>query len=152
VDRAQRIAPGGLVGKIDRPALGLHEAVQELLVHDRIAAASRAKALAFSLHLLGGAIHAKRPARAQIMPASTAGGEVEVRRDEVRAATSEAERKELKGTRWPLLKSFWSKAPPARWGELPRVHPSIDCARVEQLVQPVSLPYPRHRRSAIIRT
>jgi len=32
----------------------------------------------------------------------------EVRRDEVRAATSEAERKQLKGTRWPLLKSFWN--------------------------------------------
>ena len=32
----------------------------------------------------------------------------EVRRDEVRAATSEQERKELKGTRWPLLKSFWN--------------------------------------------
>ena len=32
----------------------------------------------------------------------------EVRRDEVRAAASEAERKQLKGTRWPLLKSFWN--------------------------------------------
>lgn len=32
----------------------------------------------------------------------------EVRRDEVRAATSEHERKQLKGTRWPLLKSFWN--------------------------------------------
>ena len=32
----------------------------------------------------------------------------EVRRDEARAAASEAERKELKGTRWPLLKSFWN--------------------------------------------
>jgi transposase len=32
----------------------------------------------------------------------------EVRRDEMRAATSQAERKELKGTRWPLLKSFWN--------------------------------------------
>ena len=32
----------------------------------------------------------------------------EVRRDEVRAATSEAERKQLKGMRWPLLKSFWN--------------------------------------------
>jgi len=32
----------------------------------------------------------------------------EVRRDEARAATSEEERKELKGTRWPLLKSFWN--------------------------------------------
>lgn len=32
----------------------------------------------------------------------------EVRRDEVRAAPSEAERKELKGTRWALLKSFWN--------------------------------------------
>jgi transposase len=32
----------------------------------------------------------------------------EVRRDEVRAATSEQERKQLKGTRWPLLKSFWN--------------------------------------------
>jgi transposase len=32
----------------------------------------------------------------------------EVRRDEVRAATSEEERKHLKGTRWPLLKSFWN--------------------------------------------
>lgn len=32
----------------------------------------------------------------------------EVRRDEVRAASSEAERKQLKGTRWPLLKSFWN--------------------------------------------
>jgi transposase len=26
----------------------------------------------------------------------------------MRAATSQAERKELKGTRWPLLKSFWN--------------------------------------------
>lgn len=32
----------------------------------------------------------------------------EVRRDEARAATSDEERKELKGTRWPLLKSFWN--------------------------------------------
>jgi len=32
----------------------------------------------------------------------------EVRRDEVRAATSEEERQKLKGTRWPLLKSFWN--------------------------------------------
>jgi len=32
----------------------------------------------------------------------------EVRRDEVRAATSEEERQQLKGTRWPLLKSFWN--------------------------------------------
>jgi len=32
----------------------------------------------------------------------------EVRRDEARAATSEEERKELKGTRWQLLKSFWN--------------------------------------------
>lgn len=32
----------------------------------------------------------------------------EVRRDEVRAATSEAQRKQLKGTRWSLLKSFWN--------------------------------------------
>src|SRR5882757_8077310 len=32
----------------------------------------------------------------------------EVRRDEVRAADSAEERKELKGTRWPLLKSFWN--------------------------------------------
>ena len=32
----------------------------------------------------------------------------EVRRDEVRAATSEEERKQLKGTRWSLLKSFWN--------------------------------------------
>jgi transposase len=32
----------------------------------------------------------------------------EVRRDEVRAAASADERKELKGTRWPLLKSFWN--------------------------------------------
>ena len=32
----------------------------------------------------------------------------EVRRDEVRAASSEDERKQLKGTRWPLLKSFWN--------------------------------------------
>jgi transposase len=31
----------------------------------------------------------------------------DVRRDEVRAATSEEERQRLKGTRWPLLKSFW---------------------------------------------
>ena len=32
----------------------------------------------------------------------------EVRRDEARAATSEEERKQLKGTRWSLLKSFWN--------------------------------------------
>lgn len=32
----------------------------------------------------------------------------EVRRDEVRAAATEYERKQLKGTRWPLLKSFWN--------------------------------------------
>lgn len=32
----------------------------------------------------------------------------EVRRDEARAASTEAERKQLKGTRWPLLKSFWN--------------------------------------------
>ena len=32
----------------------------------------------------------------------------EVRRDEVRAATSVEEKKQLKGTRWPLLKSFWN--------------------------------------------
>jgi transposase len=32
----------------------------------------------------------------------------EVRRDEVRATSSDAERKELKGTRWQLLKSFWN--------------------------------------------
>jgi transposase len=32
----------------------------------------------------------------------------EVRRDEVRAATSQAEKQQLKGTRWPLLKSFWN--------------------------------------------
>lgn len=32
----------------------------------------------------------------------------EVRRDEVRAAASDEERKSLKGTRWPLLKSFWN--------------------------------------------
>jgi len=32
----------------------------------------------------------------------------EVRRDEVRAAVSEDERKQLKGTRWSLLKSFWN--------------------------------------------
>jgi len=32
----------------------------------------------------------------------------EVRRDEVRAATSDEERKDLKGTRWSLLKSFWN--------------------------------------------
>lgn len=32
----------------------------------------------------------------------------EVRRDEVRAATSVVEKKQLKGTRWPLLKSFWN--------------------------------------------
>jgi len=32
----------------------------------------------------------------------------EVRRDEARAATSDAERKEIKGTRWSLLKSFWN--------------------------------------------
>lgn len=32
----------------------------------------------------------------------------EVRRDEVRAAPSDEERKELKGTRWQLLKSFWN--------------------------------------------
>lgn len=32
----------------------------------------------------------------------------EVRRDEVRAAVSNEERKELKGTRWALLKSFWN--------------------------------------------
>jgi transposase len=32
----------------------------------------------------------------------------EVRRDEARAATSEEERKQLKGTRWQLLKSFWN--------------------------------------------
>lgn len=60
-----------------------------------------------------------------------------------------------------LTLAFWlgrqsrsDKAPPARWGEPPSrasIDP-IDCARVEQLVQPVSLPYPRHRRSAIIRT
>lgn len=32
----------------------------------------------------------------------------EVRRDEVRAATSDHERKQLKRTRWSLLKSFWN--------------------------------------------
>jgi transposase len=32
----------------------------------------------------------------------------EVRRDEVRMATSQAEKQQLKGTRWPLLKSFWN--------------------------------------------
>jgi transposase len=32
----------------------------------------------------------------------------EVRRDEVRAASTDEERKQLKGTRWPLLKSFWN--------------------------------------------
>jgi Transposase and inactivated derivatives len=32
----------------------------------------------------------------------------EVRRDEVRAAASDEERKELKGTRWSLLKSVWN--------------------------------------------
>lgn len=32
----------------------------------------------------------------------------EVRRDEARAATSEQGRKQLKGTRWSLLKSFWN--------------------------------------------
>ena len=32
----------------------------------------------------------------------------EVRRDEVRAAVSVDEKKQLKGTRWPLLKSFWN--------------------------------------------
>lgn len=32
----------------------------------------------------------------------------EVRRDEARAAATEAERKQLKGTRWSLLKSFWN--------------------------------------------
>ena len=32
----------------------------------------------------------------------------EVRRDEVRAATSVDDKKQLKGTRWPLLKSFWN--------------------------------------------
>jgi transposase len=32
----------------------------------------------------------------------------EVRRDEVRAAASDEERKQLKGTRWQLLKSFWN--------------------------------------------
>jgi transposase len=32
----------------------------------------------------------------------------QVRRDEVRAAPSDEERKHLKGTRWPLLKSFWN--------------------------------------------
>lgn len=32
----------------------------------------------------------------------------EVRRDEARAAVSDDERKELKGTRWSLLKSFWN--------------------------------------------
>jgi len=32
----------------------------------------------------------------------------EVRRDEVRGATSEAERKQVKRTRWSLLKSFWN--------------------------------------------
>lgn len=32
----------------------------------------------------------------------------EVRRDEVRAAASTEERKQLKGTRWSLLKSFWN--------------------------------------------
>ena len=32
----------------------------------------------------------------------------EVRRDEVRTAPSDDERKELKGTRWSLLKSFWN--------------------------------------------
>jgi transposase len=32
----------------------------------------------------------------------------EIRRDEVRAASGEERRKDLKGTRWPLLKSFWN--------------------------------------------
>jgi transposase len=32
----------------------------------------------------------------------------EVRRDEARAAVSDDERKQLKGTRWSLLKSFWN--------------------------------------------
>lgn len=32
----------------------------------------------------------------------------EVRRDEVRAAISVDEKQQLKGTRWPLLKSFWN--------------------------------------------
>jgi transposase len=32
----------------------------------------------------------------------------EVRRDEVRAAATRDERKQLKGTRWSLLKSFWN--------------------------------------------
>jgi transposase len=32
----------------------------------------------------------------------------EVRRDEARAAVSDEERKQLKGTRWSLLKSFWN--------------------------------------------
>jgi transposase len=32
----------------------------------------------------------------------------EVRRDEARSAASDEERKQLKGTRWPLLKSFWN--------------------------------------------
>ena len=32
----------------------------------------------------------------------------EVRRDEARAATSDEERKQVKQTRWPLLKSFWN--------------------------------------------
>lgn len=32
----------------------------------------------------------------------------EVRRDEVRAASSDEERGRLKGTRWPLLKGFWN--------------------------------------------
>lgn len=32
----------------------------------------------------------------------------EVRRDELRAATSKEERKQLKNTRWQLLKSFWN--------------------------------------------
>ncbi len=32
----------------------------------------------------------------------------EARRDEARAARSDAERKQLKRTRWPLLKSFWN--------------------------------------------
>jgi hypothetical protein len=31
-----------------------------------------------------------------------------IRRDEARATTSEEERKQLKGTRWQLLKSFWN--------------------------------------------
>jgi hypothetical protein len=109
---------------------------RRLLAIDQIAAASRTEALASASTSSAVRPMQNVPPGNQFMPASTAGGEggeVEVHHDEVRAATS--------------------RAPPARWGEPPSrasIDPN-DCARVEQLVQPVSLPYPRHRRSAIIR-